>query len=153
MTASKSVRPDIIADAKSASVLIYLRDFSGGNNRHSSEATQEQSIRMREGQDTSIFVVWVANGLEPKVGELDRNFSSSFRRFGFDNESVRAPAHNGDVASTAEFAGGIEPRRILGPGEERHRGSIRSPEIEGLRTYDVLYLRNKWALAARCLVS
>ena len=68
---------------------------------------------MREGQDASVVVVWVGDGSEAQVGELRRNFSSVFRRFGFDHESVRAPAHNSDVSSFAEFAGGIEPRRIL----------------------------------------
>lgn len=69
---------------------------------------------MREGQDASVFVVRVGGGLETKAGELGRNFSSAFRGFDFDHESVRAPAHDVDVASTAKFAGGIEPRRILG---------------------------------------
>lgn len=64
---------------------------------------------MREGQDASIVVVWGGDGLEAKTGELSRDFSSAFRGFGFDYESVRAPANNGDVASTAEFPGGIEP--------------------------------------------
>lgn len=68
---------------------------------------------MREGQDASVVVVWVGDGLEAKIGELGRNFSSAFRGFGFDHESVLAPAHNSDVSSTAEFAGGIEPRRVL----------------------------------------
>ena len=74
---------------------------------------REQSIRMREGQNASVVLVWVGDGLEAQVGELGRNFGSAFRGFGFDHESVRAPAHNNDVSSTAEFAGGIEPRRIL----------------------------------------
>ena len=69
---------------------------------------------MREGQDASVFVIWVGGGLETKVGEQGRNFSGAFRGFGFDHEGVRAPAHNRDVASTAKFAGGIEPRRIFG---------------------------------------
>ena len=86
---------------------------------------------MREGQNASVVVVWVGDGLETKVGELGRNFRSAFRGFGFDDESVRAPAHNGDVASTAEFAGRVEPWRILGAGEQRHNGSIRSPRLKG----------------------
>jgi hypothetical protein len=65
----------------------------------------EQSIKMREDQDASVVVVWVWDGLEAEVGKLGRNFSSAFRGFSFDNESVRAPAQDGDVASTAEFAG------------------------------------------------
>ena len=91
----------------------------------------EQSIRMREGQDASIDVVWVVDELEAKIGQLSRDFSSVFRGLGFDYESVRAPANNGDVASMAEFPGGIEPWRILRAGEERHRGSIRSPRLKG----------------------
>ena len=83
---------------------------------------------MREGQDASIAIVWVGDALKAKIGELARNFSSTFRGFGFDHESVRAPAHNGDVASTAEIAGSIEPRGLLGAGEERHKGSIQSPK-------------------------
>src|SRR6516164_6477367 len=86
---------------------------------------------MREGQNASAVVVWVRDGLKAKVGELGRNFSSTFRGFGFDDESVRAPAHDGDIASTAKFAGGIEPRRILGAREERHRESIPSPRLKG----------------------
>jgi hypothetical protein len=68
---------------------------------------------MRKGQDASVLVAWVGDGLEAQVGELGRYFDSAFRGFGFDKESVRAPAHNRDVSSTAENAGGIEPRRIL----------------------------------------
>ena len=81
----------------------------------------EQSIGMRESQDASVSVLWVGDGLEPKVDELCGNFSSALSGFGFNHESVRAPSHNGDVSSIAEFAGAIEPPRILGPGEERHR--------------------------------
>ena len=36
----------------------------------------EQSIRMREGQDASIDVVWVVDELEAKIGQLSRDFSS-----------------------------------------------------------------------------
>jgi hypothetical protein len=79
---------------------------------------------MRETQDASVSVLWVGDRLEPKVGELYGNFGSALRGFGLNHEGVRAPSHNGDVSSIAEFAGGIEPPRILGPGEERHRGSI-----------------------------
>lgn len=68
---------------------------------------------MRESQYASVVVVWVGDWLEAQVGELGRNFGSAFRGFDFDHESVWAPAHNSDVSSTAEFAGGIEPRRIL----------------------------------------
>ena len=49
----------------------------------------EQSIRMREGQDASIAIVWVGDALKAKIGELARNFSSTFRGFGFDHESVQ----------------------------------------------------------------
>jgi hypothetical protein len=73
---------------------------------------------MRESQDARVVVVWVEDGPEAKVSELGRNFCSAFRRLAFDHESVQAPSHNGDVASIAEFAGGIEPRRILGAREE-----------------------------------
>lgn len=84
----------------------------------------EQSIGMRESQDASVSVPWGGDGLEPKVGELCGDFSSALRGFGFNHEGVRAPSHNDDVSSIAKFAGGIEPPRILKPGEERHRGSI-----------------------------
>jgi len=84
----------------------------------------EQSIGMRESQDASVSVLWVGDGLEPKVGELCGNFSSALKGFGFNHEGGRAPSHNGDVSSIAKLAGGIEPPRILGPGKERHRGSI-----------------------------
>ena len=90
----------------------------------------QQSIGMRESQNASVSVLWVGDGLEPEVGELCRNFSSALRGFGFNHESVRAPSHNRDVSSIAEFAGGIEPPRILGPGEEGHQGSIRSPRLK-----------------------
>lgn len=68
---------------------------------------------MREGQQTGVVVVWVGNGLEAHVGKLGGNLSGTFRGFGFDNESVWAPAHNTDVSSSAELAGGIKPWRIL----------------------------------------
>jgi hypothetical protein len=58
----------------------------------------EQSIGMRESQDASVSVLWVGDGLEPKVGELCGNFSGALRGFGFNHESVRAPSHNGDAA-------------------------------------------------------
>ena len=90
-----------------------------------------ESIGMRERQDASVVVVRVRDGLEAKVGELGRNFSSAFRRFGFDDESVRAPAHNGDVVSSAKFVGGIKPRRILRAREEGHRGIIGSQKLYG----------------------
>jgi len=83
-----------------------------------------ESFRMRKGQDASVVVVRVGDGSKAKVDELSRDFSSAFRGFGFDHENVRTPGHNCDVASTAEFASGIEPRRILGAGEQGHRGSI-----------------------------
>jgi hypothetical protein len=86
---------------------------------------------MREGQNASVVVVWVGDGLETKVGELARNFGSAFLGFSFYHESARAPAHNGDVASTAEFAGRVEPWRILGVGEQGHNASIRSPRLKG----------------------
>jgi hypothetical protein len=44
---------------------------------------------MREGQDASIAIVWVGDALKAKIGELARNFSSTFRGFGFDHESVQ----------------------------------------------------------------
>ena len=91
----------------------------------------EQSIGMPESQDASVSVLWGGDGLEPKVGELCGDFSSALRGFGFNHEGVRAPSHNGDVSSIAKFAGGIEPPWTLGPGEERHRGSIRSPRLKG----------------------
>lgn len=84
----------------------------------------EQSTGMRESQDASVPVPWGGDGLEPKVGELCGDFNSALRGFGFNHEGVRAPSHNDDVSSIAKFAGGIEPPRILKPGEERHRGSI-----------------------------
>ena len=56
-----------------------------------------------------MVVVWVGDRLKAKIGELCGNFSGTLRGFGFNHESVRAPSHNGDVSSIAEFAGGIEP--------------------------------------------
>jgi hypothetical protein len=50
----------------------------------------KQSIGMREGQDASRAIFWVGDGLKAKIGELARNFSGTFRGFGFDHESVRA---------------------------------------------------------------
>ena len=88
------------------------------------EYLHRRSIRMREGQDASVVVAWVGGGSKAEVDELGRNLSSAFRGFSLDHENVRTPGHNGDVASTAEFASGIEPRRILGAGKEGHRGSI-----------------------------
>ena len=94
----------------------------------------EQSIGVRESQDARVAVVWVGDWPESKVGELCRNFRSALRGFGFNHQSVRAPTHNGDVSSIAEFAGGSEPRRILGAGEERHRGEYTKSKTAGRKT-------------------
>jgi len=91
---------------------------------------REQSLRVRKGQDASAVVVWVRDGMKTQRREFGRNLSSPFRRLSLDHESVRSPAHNGDVASTAKFTRGIEPRRIRGAREQRHGGSIRRSRLK-----------------------
>lgn len=83
-----------------------------------------ESIRMRKGQDASVVVVRVGDGLEAEIGELGGDFSHTLRRFGLDHESVRTPSHNRDFASIAKIAGGIEPWRILRAREKRDIGAL-----------------------------